>query len=115
MAVSTACEAGVGVTVPTSPALSSDQQLLGPYQPLPLTVSGTLVAEIDRHCRTSFGPDRLEPWPSAPPIIDARGEGLVSIFYVDETAFAKCPGIPISADGTLLREVAYRVALAGDG
>lgn len=71
---------------PTSPAIDAEltQRLRGPWSPVPITLPPDVVAIVDRACRA----ERREHGRLELVVVDARGEGLVHVFYVADGEFS---------------------------
>ncbi len=81
---------------PAAPAVATLEQLLGPWQPTPLTPGATLIAAADAACRAFTRPQ-------GPLVLaDARGGGVVQVFYVGANGDAsECNQMRISPTGSV--------------
>ena len=82
---------GCGPSVP--------KEVVGPWQPVPLTLPGTLVDEVDQTCRGSF-PEF--PQEAQLVVIDVRGAGKIEAQYAGpKRVTAACWGMTIDATGAV--------------
>jgi hypothetical protein len=82
---------GCGTNVPRA--------VVGPWQPVPLALPGTLVDDVDQTCRGSF-PEF--PQEARLVVIDARGAGKIEAQYAGpKRVTAACWGMTIDATGAV--------------
>ena len=74
-------------------------ELIGPWQPVPMGLPGTLIVDVDSTCRSSF-PEF--PQEAQLVVLDVRGAGKIEAQYAGPKRIeAACWGITIDATGSV--------------